>query len=105
MTLRVTCLCLLFAAALVPGAAAQSISAGEVLGRVVDASGHPLNDADVIVRDPLSGVERFATVTPGGEFRFALLPPGDYEVFAERLGYRPQLIRSVTVRPGVVLSL
>lgn len=105
MTLRVTCLFLVLAAALVPGAAAQSISAGEVVGRVVDSGGHPLSDADVIVRDPNSGVERFITVTPAGEFRFALLPPGDYEVFAERLGYRPQLVRSVTVRPGVVLSL
>src|SRR5690348_5802665 len=105
MTSRVTCFCLLLAAALVPGVAAQSISAGEVVGRVVDSGGHALGGADVIVRDPSSGVERFAVVTPAGEFRFALLPPGDYEVFAERLGYRPQLVRSVTVRPGVVLSL
>ncbi|HYK09543.1 MAG TPA: TonB-dependent receptor [Gemmatimonadales bacterium] len=83
----------------------QSITAGELTGTVADSLGQPLSGADVIVFDRASGVERVVTVARHGEYRFPLLPPGQYEVFAEALGYRPHLVRGVPVRPGVVLQV
>jgi len=86
-------------------AVGQSITAGELSGTVTDTLGQPLNGADVIVLDQSSGVERVATVDRRGGFRFTLLPPGEYEVFAEALGYRPRRVRGVPVRPGVALTV
>ena len=83
----------------------QSITAGELSGTVTDTLGQPLNGADVIVLDRSSGVERVATVDRRGAYRFTLLPPGEYEVFAEALGYRPRRVRGVPVRPGVALTV
>jgi hypothetical protein len=83
----------------------QSITAGELAGTVRDSLGQPLDGADVIVVDHTSGVQRVALVTRRGEYRFPLLPPGEYEVFAEALGFRPRRVRGVPVRPGVVLNV
>jgi outer membrane receptor protein involved in Fe transport len=88
-----------------PVAMAQSITAGELAGTVLDSLGQPLDGADLIVVDHASGVERVAVVTRLGVYRFPLLPPGEYEVFAEALGYRPRRIRGVPVRPGVALDV
>ncbi|HEX4560731.1 MAG TPA: carboxypeptidase regulatory-like domain-containing protein, partial [Gemmatimonadales bacterium] len=85
--------------------AAQSITAGELSGSVSDSLGQPLDGADVIVLDRASGVQRFALVARGGLFRFPLLPAGEYEVFAEALGYRPRRMLGVPVRPGVALNV
>jgi carboxypeptidase family protein len=86
-------------------AAAQSLTAGELSGTVTDSSGHPLDGADVTVRDLASGVTRSATTVRTGRFQFALLPAGEYEVFAERLGYRPRRVRGVPVRPGGLIDV
>lgn len=89
----------------VPVAVAQSITAGELAGTVSDSLGQPLDGADVIVIDRGSGVQRVGLVSRRGEYRFPLLPAGEYEVFAEALGYRPRRIRGVPVRPGVLLDV
>ena len=85
--------------------AGQSITSGELAGTVSDSLGQVLYGADVSVIDRASGVERVATVDRHGAFRFTLLPPGEYEVFAEALGYRPRRIRGVPVRPGTSLDV
>src|SRR5207302_8670866 len=43
--------------------------------------------------------------TRTGRFQFALLPAGEYEILAERLGYRPHRVRGVPVRPGGVVDV
>src|SRR5205807_962877 len=94
----------LCAAAATP-AAAQSLTAGALSGTVAAAQGRPLDGADVTVLDVASGVTRTVTTTRTGRFQFALLPAGEYEILAERLGYRPRRVRGVPVRPGGVVDV
>ena len=93
------------AAGVAAPSAAQSITAGELAGTVSDSLGQALDGADVIVVDRASGVQRVAIVSRGGLYRFSLLPAGEYEVFAEALGYRPRRMLGVPVRPGVALDV
>ncbi len=105
MNARVVAVGMVLALGLATPAMAQSITAGELAGTVYDSLGQPLDGADVIVLDRASGAQRVAVVARGGLYRFPLLPAGEYEVFAEALGYRPRRVMRVPVRPGVVLDV
>ena len=80
--------------------AAQSISGGALDGRVVDALGTPIFDAEVTLVAQSSGALYITTSSRSGFATLSALPPGDYDVRAEALGYRPRLVRGVPVRPG-----
>ncbi len=80
--------------------AAQSISGGALQGRVVDALGSPIFDAEVSIIAQASGAVFLTTSRRSGEALISALPPGDYDIRAEALGYRPKLMRGVPVRPG-----
>ena len=67
---------------------------------MVDALGTPIFDAEVTLVAQGSGALYVATTRRSGEALISALPPGDYDVRAEALGYRPRLVRGVPVRPG-----
>jgi hypothetical protein len=96
---RATLLATAFAA-LVPAAAAQSLTAGTLRVTVSDAGGTPLREAYVIATELATGVGRAATTSRAGVVKLDLVPPGVYLVSVERLGYRPVRVTGVTVRPG-----
>ena len=65
-------------------AAAQA--GGRITGRVTDAAGVPLPGVTV----SLDGLATRHVVTdPDGQFDFAVLPPGRYEIRAELIGFAP----------------
>ncbi|MCA9738351.1 MAG: carboxypeptidase-like regulatory domain-containing protein [Gemmatimonadota bacterium] len=80
--------------------AAQSISGGAVEGRIIDALGDPIFDAEVTLIAQSSGAQYRTVSSRGGDVLISALPPGDYDVRAEAIGYRPRLVRGVPVRPG-----
>ncbi len=80
--------------------AAQSITFGALSGRVIDASGRPLVEAEVRLVDPSSGAERTAVTARDGRFRFGLLGVGRYDVIAEAIGFRPMVHAGVVVESG-----
>ncbi len=79
---------------------AQTFTIGSLEGTVQSPGGLPLDAAEVTVRDLVSGIARSARTLTDGRFRFNLLWPGEYDVFVERLGYRPRWVQGVLVRPG-----
>ncbi|MEZ4414473.1 MAG: carboxypeptidase-like regulatory domain-containing protein [Gemmatimonadota bacterium] len=79
---------------------AQSISGGSVQGRVIDALGNPVFEAEITLQSQGSGALYRTVSRRGGEVQLSAIPPGDYDVRAEALGFRPQLVRGVPVRPG-----
>jgi len=81
-------------------AASQSISRGALHGTVRDTAGAPFAGARVQIRDMVSGVSWWVHTGLDGRFRQPLLQPGDYEVFVEDIGYQPQSVSPVPVRPG-----
>jgi len=83
--------------------AAQSITFGALSGRVTDASGRPLVDAEVRLVDPSSGAERTAVTGRDGRFRFGLLGVARYDVLAEAIGFRPMVHAGVVVESGAAV--
>lgn len=72
---------------------------GRIAGQVFDSAEQPIPGVTVAVRSSrLQGVRRVST-DERGEFRFAFLPPGSYDVEASKPGFR-------TVQtPGVAVEL
>ncbi|HZS09438.1 MAG TPA: carboxypeptidase-like regulatory domain-containing protein [Blastocatellia bacterium] len=72
-------------------------------GAVTDADGRMISGARVVARHLSTGQERTAVSDQGGRYRLTSLPPGDYEVRAERDGF--QIIRyTVNGVAGYTLS-
>lgn len=81
-------------------ATAQSITSGALEGRVTDVDDRPLENAAVRVTDTATGTSWSIVVGRDGRFRLPLLPPGEYSVRAERLGFQPKEVVGIPIRPG-----
>ncbi len=95
----------LLSAAPLARAGAQSLSAGSVAGDVRSRAGDRLGETTLILADRTTGVRRIARTRLDGAFRFLALPPGEYDLIAERLGYRVQRIVGVPVHAGAMLRV
>jgi hypothetical protein len=82
--------------------AAQSITTGEMHGRVVDPFGLPVDRARVVATSVTSGWERVFRTPRNGDFRFTQVPSGEYEVFVEVIGFGPVQVVGIPVRPGQI---
>ena len=80
--------------------AAQSITSGGLNGRVVDTAGQLVSQARVVAASVTSGWERVVLTPRGGEVKFTQVPPGEYELLVEIIGYRPVRVVDIPIRPG-----
>lgn len=74
---------------------AQQAQAGVVVGRVSDASGAPVSNANVVI----VGTTRGARTDDEGRFRIPSVVPGTHQIRVSRLGFAA-LTRPVTVAAG-----
>lgn len=80
-------------------APAQSLTAGSLRATVLDPQGAP-------IREPLLTLERrgvafrTAEANRAGRLSFEALPPGEYTLLVEQLGYQPVRLRGVTILTG-----
>lgn len=81
-------------------ASAQSIVAGSMAGVITDSVGNPLSGVHLILTQVASGITRDTETGREGQFEFLLLQPGEYQLFAERLGDRPVLVEGIPVGQG-----
>lgn len=79
---------------------AQTTTSGGLTGLVTGLDGAPLDGVDITLTRVGEGSERTLTATREGAFRATYLPPGEYELVAERFGFVPVHVRGVTVRSG-----
>jgi hypothetical protein len=84
-------------------ARAQDPVSGILEGTVRTVAGAPLDGARITAVGGGPAVVVMSDRTGG--FRVAFLPPGEYDVTVERLGYRPLTLTGVPVRPGRRLRL
>ena len=82
------------------GLAAQSITSGELNGLVVDTAGQPVDRARVVAASVTSGWERVERTPRSGAFQFTQVPPGEYELLVEIIGYGPVRVVDIAIRPG-----
>jgi len=89
---------LLVAAAVYPAFGQRQT--GAISGQVLDTGGKPLPEATVSISSPaLMGINSYVTSTTG-RFRFAGLNPGQYELRAEKPGYKSYVFQSIIIAIG-----
>lgn len=84
---------------------AQSATHGSVSGVALDEGGARATNVLVTLSEESTGLSWEAFSDRNGEFRFGLLPPGEYVLRLERVGNAPKQIRGIPVRPGYALQL
>jgi hypothetical protein len=91
---------LLVILAVAPRVGAQTLDRGEITGTIRDESGAVLPDAQVTLRDTITGFERTTVSTAAGQYSAMLLPLGVYVVQAERAGFSAVMSGPVQLAVG-----
>jgi Carboxypeptidase regulatory-like domain/TonB dependent receptor len=90
--------CLLLAS---PVVHAQGVGAsGTVSGTVTDPTGAVVPKGSVTAEDVSRGIRLTSTVDTNGQYRFANLPPGTYNLTAQIPGFQSQVQKGVTITVG-----
>jgi hypothetical protein len=85
-------------------AMAQTSTTGAIVGRVTDPTG-PVPGVTIEVRSPAAQGTQVAVTDANGEFRFSLLPPGQYALSASLSGYAPLSQANINVGLNRTTSL
>jgi len=88
-----------------PAAWTQTTISGEVTGTVADPSGAFVPNVTVTLKSADSGNTVTTTTGESGNYRFALLRPGQYSVSVAVEGFEHVTISSVTVSLGQVTNV
>ncbi len=88
-----TCVFLLMTSML----AAQTAGTGALTGTITDPSGAVVPNATVTVTSVDTGQSRTAMTGADGAYKVSLLPPGNYRVRIEAMGFKPVEVPSITV--------
>src|SRR5450759_1870360 len=83
--------------------AAEAQTTGVITGSIKDAQGGVLPGVTLTLRNADTGVTRTSTTESTGEYRFAGLPPGRYEVKAELAGFATVDVKDLTITIGLEL--
>jgi len=81
----------------VPTALAQSAGTGAIAGTVTDPSNRSVPNATVTLTNVGTGQTRTVTTGPAGDYKFSLLPPGNYSLKFSAAGFKTSMVPSVTV--------
>jgi len=92
------CLCLFaFISALPTVIRAQTTTTGAVLGTVADPSGAAVVDAAVVLRNTATNAQTTQTTNGAGQYTFANVTPGTYEIAVKKQGFRGSNVSAFTV--------
>ncbi|MHB8487373.1 MAG: TonB-dependent receptor domain-containing protein [Candidatus Acidiferrales bacterium] len=84
---------------------AQSSSTGTVSGTVTDNTGAVVPDATVTLTDKATGNSRTATSTSSGQYIFAYVNPGTYDVKVGKQGFQTTVVSNQVVQVGLQLTV
>ncbi|MGH9740139.1 MAG: carboxypeptidase regulatory-like domain-containing protein [Candidatus Acidiferrales bacterium] len=76
---------------------AQSAGTGAIAGTVTDPSGAAVVNSKVTLTSLATGQARTATTGQNGDYRFSLLPPGDYKLDFSASGFKTASVASLAV--------
>ncbi len=76
---------------------AQSSGTGAISGTVTDPQGRAVPNATITLTSLGTSQERTATTGPDGDYKFSLLPPGNYRLKFTAAGFKTGEVSSVTV--------
>ncbi len=76
------------------------LETGEIVGKVLDASGAVFPGAQVVVQNVLTGATTTLTTGRAGTFDAPILPPGDYNLTASAPGFKTLVANNVHIHVG-----
>jgi hypothetical protein len=82
-----------------PSTGFTQTTTGTILGTVTDQAGAIIPDVTITIRNVETGLTRTTNTDGSGRFRLSSLPPGKYEITAERTGFVTEL-RSLELNVG-----
>lgn len=82
----------------------QATATGTIVGTVTDPSGAALPGAQVTAINKATNSHRSMKASSSGEYRFDLLPPGDYIVHVEASGFSPTDTQTLSLQVGTALT-
>ena len=71
---------------------------GEITGQITDASGAAVPNASITLTNVATEAARQTVSTGSGDYSFLSLPPGSYNVKAEKSGFKTAISQGVTVQ-------
>src|SRR5207247_3458069 len=104
MTLRRSWLVLLLSLVVAGSAFAQSATTATIRGKITNASGNAVGNAEINAVETSSGFVRTVNSRPDGTYTLAGLKPGLYNIIVAAPGYDPEN-QDVTVLVGQTLDL
>ena len=78
----------------------QHTTSGSLTGLITELEGSPLDGVEITLTATGGGMERTLTASREGRFQIPRLPPGEYELIAERFGYIPVRVTGIAIRSG-----
>ena len=88
-----------------PVATAQTVTSGAIAGVTSDTAAAPVPGTTVTLTHHATGWVSTVTTDAFGAYRSPPLPPGQYDVRVERLGFRPLVVLDVSVSPAAAVTL
>src|SRR5215469_5069021 len=85
--------------------AQAQVSSGDLTGTIMDPKGAAIPSARITASAPERGVSRTVESDSTGQYRIALLPPGNYRVRVEEQGFRTRVLEGVAVQVGETFTL
>lgn len=80
-------------------------NAGAIDGQVKDSSGGAVGGAAVTLTDKATNTPRITTSNEAGRYLFANVPPGEFEITANKSGFRVARVSHVEVTVGTPLTI
>ena len=94
----VSCFLLSFATFALLSLPAIAQTLGQITGRITDASGAAVTGADVTLVNIATNATRSTVTTGDGDYTFASIPPGTYNVKAQHAGFRVAAANHIEVQ-------
>ena len=78
---------------------------GSITGSVADSSGAAIPGVTVRLSNPVTGIHRSTSSDQDGNFRFLVVPPGNYAIDASQQGFKGVRRDGITVEADRSLSV
>src|SRR5580693_6239685 len=92
--------------AMTPTAAkGQAANAGSVAGLVTDSSGGAVGGATITFVDKATNTPRATESNEAGRYLFANVPPGEYQITANKTGFRLSKLSEISITVGTPLTV
>jgi hypothetical protein len=91
---------LLMAIILLPNAMRAQVAGGTLSGTIIDPSGRAVPQAQIVIQNVATGVERIVTTNTDGFYIAVNLLPGDYQVTTSATGFNTEVKTGITMNVG-----